>query len=302
MKKRVLRILPPFLAALMLTLTIIPVAMAESATAATMQLIKTEGTVNVTNSSGRGLTKRNNMQLYSGYHVETKAKSYAWIDLDNTKLTKVDAASKVELRKSGKKLELLLSSGNLFFNVTSPLEKDETLNVRTSTMRVGIRGTCGWIKMTDQWSTEIAVLEGTVQCSVADPVTGQVKTAQVQGGEKAVATVYPQDRQGDKCDIVQERVEPGDIDGFVLLELARDPELCADIYEASGLDVAAAAESARERLEQDQREAQDKLDRVEEGLSGQESNVSSNPVWTWRPPRRMPRSVWRRISGRCRSR
>ena len=279
MRLRNTRVLPLFLAALTFCMTAFLASAAESATAATMQLAKTEGTVTVTNSSGRSLTNRDNMRLYNGYHVETKAKSYAWISLDSSKLTKVDAVSKVELRKSGKKLELLLSSGNLFFNVTSPLAKDETLNVRTSTMVVGIRGTSGWIKMTDQWSTEIAVLEGTVQCSVTDPVTGQVKTAEVQSGEKAVAMVYPQDWQGDKCEIIQAKVEASDIDGFVLTELAQDPGLCAEIFEASGLDVTAVAEHAQERLEQDQQEMQVQMDRIESQQSVQENHVSTETVW-----------------------
>lgn len=279
MKKRVLKTLALFLAALTLCLTAFPAAAAESATAATMQLMKTEGTVDVTNGSGRSLTKRDNMRLYNGYHVKTGAASYAWVDLDSAKLTKLDAVSEVEVRGSGKKLELLLSSGNLFFNVTRPLEEGETLNVRTATMVVGIRGTCGWLKINDRWSTEISVLEGTVQCNVTDPVTGQVKTASVQGGEKAVATVYPQNQTGDKCDISQERLEPGDIGGFVLEELAKDPELCAAIYEASGLDVQDALETAGERLEQDQQEMQETLDRIGDQQSEQDSSVSTGPVW-----------------------
>lgn len=274
------RVLPLILAALMLCLATAPAAAAaESATAATMQLMKTEGTVNVTSSSGRSLTKRDNMRLYNGYHVETKAKSYAWINLDNSKLIKLDAVSEAEVRKSGKALELLLSSGSFFFNVTSPLKEEETLNIRTATMVVGIRGTSGWFKTVDQWSTEIYVLEGTVQCSVSDPVTGEAKEATIQSGEMAVATAYPQDREGDKCGIVQERFEPEDIDGFVLEELAQNPGLCADILEKSGLDVMSVTEATQERREQDERKMQDTLNRIEDQLAEQDNNTSAGPVW-----------------------
>ena len=278
-----LRALPLLLAALMLCLAVIPASAAESvdsATAAAMQLMKTQGTVNLTNSSGRSLTIRANMHLYNGYRVETKASSYAWINLDSEKLTKLDAVSEAEVRKSGDELELLLSSGSLYFNVTRPLEKEETLNIRTATMVVGIRGTSGWIRATDRWSTEIYVLEGTVQCSVTDPVTGQIKTAAVQSGEMAVAAAYPQDTDGDKCDIIRDRFEPADINGFVLMELAGDPELCAKIYEDSGMDLSGALENARERLEQDQRDMQSALDSIENRLSGQEHNVSTESVWS----------------------
>ena len=106
-------------------------------TAETMQLSSTEGTVTVSNASGRSMASRAGMRLYSGYHVQTSANSYAWINLDSTKLIKLDASSKVEIRKSGKKLEVLLKSGNLYGNVSKPLASDETLDVRTSTAIVG---------------------------------------------------------------------------------------------------------------------------------------------------------------------
>ena len=278
MQKR--RILSLFLAVLMLRLAAYPAMAAESvdsAKAAAIQLMKTTGTVNVTNSNLRSVTTRDNMRLYNGYHVETRAASYAWINLDSTKLAKLDAVSEAEVRKSGKVLELMLNSGNLYFNVTSPLKEDETMNIRTSTMVVGIRGTCGWLRVVDRWSTEIYVLEGTVQCSVADPVTGQVKTAEIRSGEMAAATVYPQDQAGDKCGITQKRIEPGDIDGFVLEELAQDPGLCGDIYEASGLDVLAPMgllESVRRQLESIRKEMDGIRKQLAEGsLSVEDAQV-----------------------------
>lgn len=73
MRKQGQRTLSLLLAALMLCLAVLPAAAEESATVATMKLAKTEGTVTVTNSNGRTLSKRDNMLLYSGYHVETEA-------------------------------------------------------------------------------------------------------------------------------------------------------------------------------------------------------------------------------------
>lgn len=280
MKKRNVRILSLFLTLMMFCLIISPASAATSATASTMRLSQYTGTVNVTNASGRVLTEWSNMQLYSGYHVETKAKSYAWVNLDNTKLAKLDASSKVQIRKSGSRLELLLQSGHVYFNVTSPLTSDETLNVRTSTTVTGIRGTCGWVNVVDRWTTEVYVLEGSVQCNVTDPVTGQAKTTTVESGEKAVAVAYPQDWEGDKCEFIQEQIEIEDINGFVLEELIQDPGLREDIYEKSGLDLRDITEEAvQERLEQDERELQEKLDDVEAELAGQDNNVFAGSVW-----------------------
>ena len=263
MRKQKQKVLAVFLAALMLCLTALPASAATSDKATTMQLSKYTGTVNVTSSAGRTLSKRTNMLLYNGYQVETRAKSYAWINLDNTKLAKLDAVSKVEVRKSGKKLEVLLKSGHIFFNVSEPLDSDETLNVCTSTMIVGIRGTSGIINVIDRWATEIYILEGTVQCSATDPVTGQAKTETLHAGDRAIATAYPQDREGDKCDIILERFGAGDIDGFVLEELARDPGLCGDVYEETGMDILGSMgllESIRRQLET----VRDELDGIRE--------------------------------------
>ena len=229
MRKWKIRVLSLFLAALMLTLTVLP---ASAATASTIKLMKTEGTVSVTSATKRALSTRANMLLYSGYQVQTETDSYAWINLDDSKLGKLDASSSAEVRKSGKNQELLLKSGNLYFNVTTPLESDETLNIRASTMAVGIRGTCGWVKELDEYTTELYLLEGTVQISSADPASGQTKTATVRAGEKAVATVRPLGTE-----ITLDQFEVKDIDGFVMVELKKDPALCADIFEASGLDV-----------------------------------------------------------------
>ena len=111
------RILSLLLACVML-LTCAPAAFAESTEAALMRLMKTEGTVSVTNSKGRSVTVRDDMRLNSGYGLETEEASYAWINLDDAKLVKMDAVSEISIRKSGKKLDILLDSGNLFFNVS----------------------------------------------------------------------------------------------------------------------------------------------------------------------------------------
>ena len=219
--------------------------------ASTIQLMKTEGSVSVTNGSGRALSVFEDMRLYNGYHAKTAEKSYAWASLDSSKLIKLDAVSKAGLRKSGRNLEILLHSGNLLFNVTEPLEDDESMNIRTSTMVVGVRGTCGWVKAIDQWTTVLYILEGSVTCSVTDPVTGEVKTEVVTGGPRATCVVYPQDQAGSKCDIILDQFEEGDVDGFVLVDAVPDGPLCEKIYADSGLDLRDWTGDPQDRLEQD---------------------------------------------------
>lgn len=104
MKRRV----SALLLTLCLTLGLISPALAAES-AATIRLSKTTGTVSVSKSSGKALTLMSDMRLYNGYHVTTNAKSYAWMNLDDTKLIKEDASSEVEVRKDGKKLEVNVS-------------------------------------------------------------------------------------------------------------------------------------------------------------------------------------------------
>ena len=106
--------------------------------AKTIRLIRTEGTVTVTNSSGENLDIWEDMRLYSGDHVTTAAESYAYLMLDEAKAAKMDASTDVEVRSRGRKLELLLNSGNIYFGVSVPLEEDENLNILTSSSARGL--------------------------------------------------------------------------------------------------------------------------------------------------------------------
>lgn len=169
MRKRIL--------ALTLALSLLLTACGGGASATTMRLRKAEGTVGVSDGEGKDVEPRDDLGLYSGYGVDTQTESYAWIDLDSVKLTKLDQDSEIAITKEGKKLEVEVKSGSLFFNVTEPLADDETMNIRTSTMMVGIRGTCGWVTQ-----DTAALLEGTVE------VTAGEQSVTISAGEMAVLT------------------------------------------------------------------------------------------------------------------
>lgn len=301
MKKRFLSLL------LALSLTAVlaaPVLAAD--TAATIRLSKTTGTVSVSKSSGKSLTLLSNMRLYNGYHVATSAKSYAWMNLDDAKLVKEDASSEVEVRKNGKKLEVNLISGKIFFDVTEKLDDDESLNISTSTMIAGIRGTAGYVEVLDRWTTGLTVLEGVVQCSVADPVTGQVKTEDVRGGETVWGVVYPQEQAGDKCDIVRREWTVEGTPGFVLWDVVRDMDLCDRIQADTGVDIplelakeAGGDPSGREpdrqtatpevldeikqRLERDETDLQQRQEQVDTALREQDAGGSPDKVFVQNP-------------------
>ena len=134
--------------------------LAEDNTGTEIRLLQTEGTVNVSSTSGKTYSTREDMRLYSGYVVSTEEASYAWITLDAEKAVKLDECSSLEVRRSGKSLELLLKSGEMYCDVTAPLKEDEKLNIRTSTMVTGVRGTIVYIQKISDDETHLGVLEG----------------------------------------------------------------------------------------------------------------------------------------------
>ncbi len=254
-------------------------ALADEAVASTMRLTKTEGTVSVTNKNGRDMGTMADMKLFNGYHLTTAQKSYAWMNLDDSKLIKLDAVSEAEIQKKGKDLEVLLNSGNLLFNVTENLKADETLNIRTSTMVTGIRGTCGWVKVLDASRTQVYILEGQVECYVMDPVSGQYKSVILRPGQMAEFVVYDQTRVGDKCDIIVNGFSEKNIDGFVAVELMNNSDLRDRITGAANIDINWIFNNAPTILDQDQKNVEEKFGPINEAVKQQEHTVKKDPLF-----------------------
>ena len=225
------------------------------AKATTMHLVRTEGTVGVTDEDQKDVALIDQLGLYSGYEVGTRTQSYAWIDLDDVKLTKMDADSQVEIQKTGKDLEILVNYGNLFFNVTKPLEADETMTIRTSNMMVGIRGTCGWVEVEDPDHMKIFLLEGSVSCAVADPGSGQEVTETVNAGETGRLTAWSEEEEGS---IQVEKLPYTSVPDFVLEEL--DAPMTQEVQDKAAEESEAARiaeEEAARAAEEEQKKQED---------------------------------------------
>ncbi len=248
--------------------------------AKTIRLIRTEGTVTVTNSSGENLDIWEDMRLYSGDHVTTAAESYAYLMLDEAKAAKMDASTDVEVRSRGRKLELLLNSGNIYFGVSVPLEEDENLNIRTSSIAMGIRGTAGWVEAIEEGHSKVYILEGTVTGTVTDPVSGQSKSTTLHGGECADFYTYDASVPGDKVAIVRGQFTRGDIGGYVLKEVVGKNELIQKIYDDSGIDLRdLTAEEASAALAADEAAAAQEGEEPEEDEEEEEEEAEKTPVW-----------------------
>lgn len=150
-------------------------------TASEMKLVETAGAVNVTDGNSTEQPVLENMNLYSGYRIGTEAVSYAWIDLDETKLLKMDQNSHAEFEKNGRKLKVILDAGSMFFCVLEDLEEDEALEFETpnaTNMAMAVRGTVGIVKVVSDTESQVVLLEGSVSLE-----NGNGSSIYLQAGE-----------------------------------------------------------------------------------------------------------------------
>lgn len=238
--------------ALLLVWSLMLPAAAETAAAATLRLEKAEGTVTVSTAAGRTVSTTDGMRLYSGYVLETGTDSYAYVSLDSTKAVKLDASSRGEVSKSGKKLELKAVSGKLFFNVTAPVKEDESLNIRTSTMVTGVRGTAGWVEVVDRSASRIHLLEGTLTVTAAEPSTGELRRTVITGGQTVTAAVNGASRPGQQASLTVTELREEDVPAFVAVELAKDAALQEKVAKNSPLSVEEIIRGAEDRLRGEQ--------------------------------------------------
>ena len=212
--------------AVALGLMVLGAACGNQAAATTMKLAGTEGETFVRDEE-KELEPVADMNLYSGYLLGTEQEGYLWIDLDSVKLAKMDENSRIGIRKSGKELEIELDAGSLFFQVTEPLEEDETMYIRNSNMVVGIRGTCGWVEAPDEEHLRVYILEGVVECSITDPDTKEVIASQEVAAGQWAQAVW----KDGKGEIALEQFTEEGIPDFVRTELEKDSKLQEKISE-----------------------------------------------------------------------
>lgn len=190
--------------------------------ATTMRLLRMEGTVTL-EENGKSKTVLDNLRLKSGNAINTEGASLASIGLDETKIVTLDELSRAEFSQKGKKLDLNLTRGSLFFEVKKPLEDDESFDIRTSTMVVGIRGTSGYVTVDSDGNWNIVVTDGKVHVTGTNPNTGEVKEIDVEAGQRC--TVYLYDRDKDSVMFTLDEVTEDEIPDFVVTILREEPEL-----------------------------------------------------------------------------
>jgi len=201
--------------------------------ATTMRILRMEGIVTL-EDDGKEKTVRSNMRLNSGNALATDVKSLVSIGLDDTKIVTLDERSRAEFNQSGSKLELELTGGSLFFEVSKPLEDDESFDICTSTMVVGIRGTSGWVSVEGEHESLI-ISDGHVHVIGTNPTTGESKEIEVHAGQR-ISTYLYNDRSVDSIEFFLDDVTEHDLPKFMLERLRENPELLEKVVEDTEWD------------------------------------------------------------------
>ena len=203
--------------------------------AKTMRLLRVEGTVNIEDQKGGSKPVADNVRFQSGDALSTGADGTASVGLDDTKIVTLNNDSRAEFIKNGKSLELKLTKGALFFNVTEKLRSDEKFEIKTSTMTAGIKGTSGIVYYDEADNKEtIAITDGAVEISATNPKTGETKTARVEGGQQLKVTLT--DTVGESVVFTVEEICEEDLSEFTLGMIAENEALINRICDYTGWD------------------------------------------------------------------
>ncbi|MBP5655612.1 MAG: FecR domain-containing protein [Clostridiales bacterium] len=203
--------------------------------ATTMRLLRIEGTVNIESSKGDTKPVLDNIRFQSGDTLNTGSDGLASVGLDDTKIVTLQNDSRAEFRKAHKKLELKLTKGALFFEVTEHLKEDETFEIETSNMTAGIRGTSGYIYYDEEGREAIVVTDGVVKIIGRNPDTGEVKTAEIRGGESATVYLYS-DRTVDSVEFHKKKLSEDELPRDILRNIVYNDDLLDKICKDTGWD------------------------------------------------------------------
>ena len=178
---------------LVLYAALAPCAAAESTQeAGTMRLLHYDGEVEIFDPDGNSRFVLENVRFASGETMRTGENSAASVGLDDTKIVTLDASSRVAFIQESGHLLLNLLEGALFVDVQKKLDENESFDVQTTTMTVGIRGTLLYVAQSapgapagpaERPMTVIGVLEGTGEISFTD-TSGSRRVLDVPAGHK----------------------------------------------------------------------------------------------------------------------
>ncbi len=201
--------------------------------ATTMRLLRIVGEVTLEDGKKKK-TILDNLRLNDGNALSTEAESLASVGLDDTKIISIEENSRAEFYQKGKKLELVLTKGRLFFDVQQPLADNESLDIKSSTMVVGIRGTSGYVWEDPASGIQyIYITDGHVTVTGYNPQTEKNEEVTVGPGQRV--TAYLND-DGTFNTFIVEDVTEDDLPIALIRELFNNPDTLERVLKATGYD------------------------------------------------------------------
>jgi hypothetical protein len=192
-----------------------------------MRLLNYEGDVFIVDENGEYSFLMENMRFNNGESLSTSKGSMASVGLDSSKILTLDAMTQVLFETVKNQMKLTLASGRLLLDVQEKLDENQSLDIETSTMVVGIRGTVVHVTSFDGSEDDInrqlleanptfqelllkmlpdnidgnisqlVVLEGTAEVTYQDE-NGVSRTILVNAGEKITLVDRNQDDRVDE--------------------------------------------------------------------------------------------------------
>ena len=201
--------------------------------ATSMRLLRMEGTVTLEDINGNEKSIVDNMRFTNGDALSTGEASLASIALDEHKIVTLDENSRAQFLREGNMLELNLTDGGVFFEVNKPLEEDESFDIRTSTMTVGIRGTSGYVHVDEDGIASLILTSGHVHITGINPTTGETKELDVNPGDRVQVYLF-NDRAVGSVDFEIDEITEEELNQFIIDYLCENDELRVTVCAASG--------------------------------------------------------------------
>ena len=205
--------------------------------AVNIRLQRLVGTVNLYDDKDKSLTLSEQMRLSSGQRVETKEESLVMMALDEIKLITLEADSKMKINSSGKKLEIDLEEGNIYFNVTEKLDADAEFDIRTSNMMCGIRGTSAYGGTDSEGNPFFMATDGMLYLSAVDDITGETIYTEVPAGQAATLYSGEKAEEGKNISFAARKFREEDLPPLALDAISKDKALQKRIADATGFSV-----------------------------------------------------------------
>ena len=195
------------------------------------------GTVYFYDAKDNPIPLKEKMDLEPGSRITTGDDSLVTLILDKTKIFTLEANSNARIEGTSKNLEIVMSEGSFYFNVTEKLAKDETFDVRIGNIVMKVRGTSVYGGKDAAGHSVFAVTDGTGYLESRNEATGEETSCIVDSGD--MITIYLDDESegATLLSVTTAQLKEEDLPAMVLDAIRKDKELQERIAEATGLSI-----------------------------------------------------------------